>query len=299
VGAGTLIQLWKSLLREKNQKSIAFFATGFAALVTASWTAFTYIRGGSSASHGYDTVQVSTAQVAGTVTVQGNLVLGMTREMVKQQIDDALKGEREQRKNLEDEIARLKSEQTKTNQNTEELARQLERISSRDNPPGPANVENRREIFELTIKLYGSKSIQALIAMNNLGIALTEGGRFHDAETVFREAYAIVNETLGNSTIGGNLLRNFGSSLYATGRLDEAEAVLNRSLEVLKSASSDPLSEAATLNSLGLIYSASGRTSRAMEAFKRAQSLLSEAGEVAAAKTVQSNLDAALKLKPG
>lgn len=288
--------LWTFLLEEKNQKTIAFFATGLAALAGASWTAFTYIR---TTPQKPEAIQINSAQVAGTVTVQGNLILGMTKEAIeaqtKQQIEEAMKSERAQRSALEDELNKLKSQQKRADQTTEELRKEIDKLVTK-NSSERAVIQDRKEILRLTSEIYGTQSPRTIAAMNDLGLALVDAGKFAESESLFRQAIAITSQMLGSSHVdNGILYRNYGAVLYLTGRFLEAAAVLRRSIEILESSPDAGTARAASLNSLGLVYVAMARYKEAEMLFRMAADVLDQAGENVAAKAVENNLTATIK----
>ena len=98
-------------------------------------------------------------------------------------------------------------------------------------------------------------------ALQNLGVAYAEGGKWEEAVRTYKKALAL--PAYGNA---GRTYNNLGWAYYNLGRLQEAEEVLRLALKL------DPKMVAASYH-LGLVLLKAGRRDEAKAEFRRAREL--------------------------
>jgi len=126
---------------------------------------------------------------------------------------------------------------------------------------------NAREL-EL-LKAHDGSGLDLAAALLQRGELLNKSERQREAETVLREALALVERRRGAETQLGNILTELGVALANSGREAQAESMYRRAIDLFESRHDD-FSAAFPLADLGTLRYAQGRYSEAADALSHA-----------------------------
>lgn len=150
-----------------------------------------------------------------------------------------------------------------------------------------AELKNTQLAYAEAAKYYRQaaqlvpKEKEKLLAkyLNLSGIALTDAGRYAEAESLFKRSLAIWEKALGPDHPDVAIsLNNLGLLYQAQGRYAEAKPFFERSLAIReKEFGPDHPDVANSLNNLGLLYKAQGRYAEAEPLLKRSLAIREKA----------------------
>jgi tetratricopeptide (TPR) repeat protein len=147
-------------------------------------------------------------------------------------------------------------------------------------------------------RTLGPRHAYTLSARNNLGAALSDAGRYGEAEAELRAVLALRREQGDSAVELGLTLRNLGSVLQRTRRLEEAERFLRwaRAIYEARLPAGHPRA-AEALSSLGAVLADRGRPSAAEPLLREALRIRVENLDSTDIRIAETRMDLALALR--
>jgi tetratricopeptide (TPR) repeat protein len=147
-----------------------------------------------------------------------------------------------------------------------------------------------QQALEIALQLKQDKKVklQTGLLYSDLGILLTNIGRYADAQSALEQGLVIVQETgdsRGETVIQGGL----GSLAIAQGNLAEAEQRYQTALAIFQRFN-EPRSEAAMWHQLGVVYEEAKQWKAAEHAYRQAANIDETQGNLAGAAQTWNNL---------